>query len=107
MVKYVSQYSVLVEGIQTSAEYKNSVAEVKKQVDEWLAREDFRNYFSGRLALQLSLQESLFLGIMNSDAIQQRTPREREKVIAYLDSESFKRSADSLERMLDGRMTPV
>ena len=100
MVRYTSQYDALVQIIHASDSYKGLSAEVKKPVDNWLSREDVRKYFSGRIVPQLSFPETLVLSIVNSDSMQQRTPEVREMVIKSLDSDSFRRYADALERMI-------
>ena len=99
-MRYTSQYDALVETIHSSDSYKDSTAEEKKQVDDWLVSENVKKYFSARIVPELSLHESLILGIMNSDSLQQRLLVEQQKVAGYLNSERFRNVVDALEERM-------
>ena len=103
MVRYVSQYGVLVQTICASDSYQNATEQERKEIDEFLDRKDIRAYFESRVVPQLTFHESLVLEFMNSGALQERTPEEQQKVMGYLTSERFKGVVENLEGRL-GRL---
>jgi hypothetical protein len=97
MVRYISQYDALVQTIHTSDSYQNATQTDRQEIDKWLDREEVKKYFGSRVVPQLTLHESFVLGFANSDAQQQRTPEEQQKVMTYISSERFKEHIDNLE----------
>ena len=100
IVRYESQYDALVRKIHASNSYQNASKEERQETDGWLRRDDVKKYFGSRIVPQLTLHESFVLGFANSEALQQRTPEEQEKVMKHVNSASFKKVVDDLE----GRM---
>jgi len=100
MVRYISQYAALVQRIHASDSYQNAKHDERQEIDEWLDREDVKNYFGSRIIPQLTFHESFVLGFANSKALRQRTPEEQQKVMKYVKSEKFKGCLNNLEERM-------
>lgn len=103
MVRYISQYDALIQTIHTSDSYQNATQTDRQEIDKWLDKEEVKKYFGSKVVPQLTLYESFVLGFANSDALQQRTLEEQQKVMTHLKSEKFKGYLDNLE----GRMSKL
>lgn len=98
MVKYVSQYNVLVQNIHASDAYKNATNAERQEVDEWLNSENIKNYLGSKLVPKLTLRESFVLMVANSEALQHKTPDKRQRAIEFAGSDAFGEGLDGLER---------
>ena len=101
MVRYISQYNLLVQIIHASDSYQNATKTERQGIDKWLNRDDVRKYFGSRVVPQLTFHESFVLGFANSDALQQRTPEDQQKVMKYVKSDKFENYLNNFENSLN------
>ena len=100
MVRYISQYNALLQMIHASDSYQNATSEERLKIDKWLKKECVKKYFDSLVVPQLTLHESFVLGFANSDALQQRTLEEQQRIMTCLKSEKFKCHLDNLEERM-------
>ena len=107
MVRFMPLYDLIVQRIRASDSYQNATEKERQEINQWLNRDDVKEYFSAKLVPQLTFHESFLLEIANSIAFREIKPEEREKIMGYLNSKNSKGFLDSLEKKISNSDSPL